>query len=143
MEEKTKIFIDSNVFISYFNELDAKHHEATLLVDAITATHTELVINNFVFVEVATIVSMRLSKEASLYSGELLLTNPNIHLIILDENLHHHTWEIFKKIRKKNISFTDCSIVATMDAEGIRQLATFDTTDFKSLQKQHRFKIIT
>ncbi|MBI4119919.1 MAG: hypothetical protein HY454_00450 [Parcubacteria group bacterium] len=49
------------------------------------------------------------------------------------------SWQIFKEIANKNVSFVDCSTIAVMKAEGIRHLLTLDLQDFKPLSKKYRF----
>jgi predicted nucleic acid-binding protein len=73
-------------------------------------------------------------------AGKAILSNPFIDLIHIDWLLHKEAWKIFQEIEHKNISFVDASIIAAMQAEGIKTLLTLDTTDFKKLVKRYRIK---
>lgn len=62
-------------------------------------------------------------------------------MIHVDKSLNEASWQIFKDIREKNVSFVDASIIAILRAEDIRWLLTFDLADFKKLASRYRFHI--
>jgi len=133
------IFVDSNYFVSLFNPEDTRHQHALKISDRIEEAETFLCISNFVFAEIVTVLSQRKSREAGIKAGMYLLSRNNIQTAHVDENVQAESWKIFQETQSKNISFVDCSIIATMRAEGLQKLLTFDTTDFVRLQSQHRF----
>ena len=139
MEGNKKIFADSNYFIALFNAHDALHERAK----KITREMEQIVfyISNFIFLETVTVLSQKCGRKTSREVGEHLLKNPLIKIVHFDEILQKETWRIFQEEPSKNISFADCSTVAVMDTEGISELLTFDTTDFKKLAKKHHFKL--
>lgn len=140
-ERNEPIFADSNYFVALFNDRDALTGKADIVSKVLDEYGTTLVISNFVFLEIVTITSMKTGKEVAVEAGRSLLSNPRIRIIHIDEELQEESWRIFQQIRAKNISFTDCSIIAVMRAEGISTLLTFDETDFRRLQEPYGFKL--
>lgn len=87
-----------------------------------------------------TIVSQRAGKAVANIAGDDILANQSIQIIHVDSALHQASWNLFKAIPRKNMSFVDCSTIAIMHAENIKFLLTFDRTDFAPLRKRYHFK---
>ncbi|MDA1337675.1 MAG: PIN domain-containing protein [bacterium] len=138
-ERNNQVFVDSNYFIALFNKDDGLAEKVDSLNVRLDASPHTLVISNLVFLEIVTVTSMRAGRQIARDSGTSLLARPDVRLVHIDESLHNETWEIFQQTDQKNISFVDCSIIATMKAEGISKLLTFDKKYFKYLQKSYRF----
>ncbi|MBI4137986.1 MAG: PIN domain-containing protein [Candidatus Wildermuthbacteria bacterium] len=136
-----RIFADSNYFIALFNERDALSEKANLISEKLEEQDILLCITNLIFLEIVTVTSVRASKQIAWEAGKYLLSSPRIQILHADEDLQRESWEIFQEITDKNISFVDCSIIASMKTLGISKLLTFDQTDFKKLQKQYRFSL--
>lgn len=144
MEEKNrKIFVDSNYWVAFFNPNDAQYEKAVRTAGNFDKGTEFFVISNFVFLEVVTVLSQKKGRTAAKEAGEYILKNPSIEIIHINEELQEQSWRIFQEIQSKNMSFVDCSILAVMQEEGIKELLTFDTTDFKKLAKEYRFKLHT
>lgn len=139
MVESDRVFVDSNYFIALFNPSDMLHTRACDFARKIDSYNTFLVISNFVFLEIVTVLSQRRGRRVSIEVGEHLLTNSLIVITHVDELLQRESWHIFQNSTEKNMSFVDASIVAIMKAEDITKLLTFDIHDFKKLQKQYHF----
>ncbi|MBI4120602.1 MAG: PIN domain-containing protein [Parcubacteria group bacterium] len=139
MAEDNRVFVDSNYFVALFNPSDALHKRALDLARNIDSQNTFLVISNFVFLEIVTVLSQRRGRKVAIEVGEHLLTNSLITIIQVDELLQRESWHIFQNIMEKNVSFVDSSIVAVMKAEYITKLLTFDAKDFKKLRKRYQF----
>lgn len=135
-----KVFADSNYFISLFNPADSNNAKATELFHQLQSQQAVLIASNLIFAEVVTILSQRQNRASALGAGEHLFADPQITMIHVDSELHHATWEVFRTIEKKNVSFVDCSIIAIMQAENIKSLLTFDRTDFATMRKRYHFK---
>lgn len=140
MEQNKKVFIDSNFFIAFFNTADALHDKAIKIGEVLERERIILVISNFIFLEVVTVLSQRVNKFTAMKVGKYFLESPEIELIHVDETLQNQSWIIFSAAEEKNISFVDCSTIATMKAESLSKLLTFDKKDFQKLQKRHRFQ---
>lgn len=135
------VFVDSNFFVALFNPDDSQYTKAIKFSKYIDKENTSLVISNYIFLEIVTVLSQRRGKTVGNAVGDYLMVPPNI-IIQIDEELHQQTWDIFKTLKNKDISFVDCSTIAVMKAEGISRLLTFDQDHFKKLQKVYRFGFI-
>lgn len=143
MEESNRVFVDSNFFVALFHPADALHERAAAFLRQLQKAPMLFATATSVFGEVTTILSQRQGRNIAVEVGNHLLSDPRIQMIVIDDKLHTRAWEIFKKMSHKDISFVDCTVVAAMEAEGIRHLLTFDATDFKRLQKLYPFSFLT
>lgn len=137
-----KIFVDSNFFIAEYNLDDSLHLKAVLKRKEIQKTDTYLLTSNLIFLETVTVLSQRAGKKVAISWGKHILENQQIEIIQVDLQLQNLTWEIFQKIKKKNMSFVDCSSLAILETYDIKRFLTFDTEDFGGLEKTYGFKII-
>jgi predicted nucleic acid-binding protein len=141
MGANSRIFVDSNYFIALFNFQDSLYRKARKTARSLDAKRPQLVISNFIFLEVTTVLSQKRGKSVALEAGRYLAKSSFIEIIHIDEFLHQQTWEIFQAIKYKDISFVDASTLAVLRVEGIAELLTFDIEDFKKLQKNFRFRL--
>lgn len=139
MAETNQIFVDSNFFVALFNPNDTQYAKALKISKYLDKNKIKLIISNYVFLEIVTVLSQKRGKKVSIDVGEYLQNVTNIKIIHIDEGLNQQTWNTFCAVQNKNISFVDCSTVVLMKAEGIEKLLTFDRDHFKKLQKIHRF----
>ena len=138
--EISSVFLDSNYLIALFYPGDTQNEKAREYAARLDKENKNLVISSFIFLEAVTVTSQRGGKEAGLSAGEHLLGG-KIKIVHINEETESETWRLFKEIKNKDISFVDASIIATMRAEGIQTLLTFDVTHFKSLAKEYRLKL--
>lgn len=134
------LVFDSNYFIALFNPDDALHQRASNLVHLIA--EQSAIISNLVFSEIITILSQKRGHYIAEQAGTYLLESSLVKVVYFDHFHHQAAWKIFQGLNSKNISFVDCTTLAMMQAEEIDTLVTFDTTDFKKLQKDYQFQII-
>lgn len=139
MATPNRIFVDSNYFVALQNTEDSLHKKAIKATVRLAEENAKVVISNLVFLEVVTILSQRAGRKIANAFGSDLLSSPNIEVLHIGKSLQSDTWEIFKSISKKNISFIDCSILAAMRQQEIDSLLTFDRTDFSGLRDQYGF----
>lgn len=124
------IFIDTNVFVAYYNERDVHHKKALELVKkSVDGYFGELFTSDYVFDEAVTVTLVKTSVEKALELGEHIL-NSEITMLKVGEDAFSMAWKEFKKA---DMSFTDCTIVSLMRLNGIDRLMTFDE-GFKKVQ---------
>lgn len=143
MANKDAVFLDSNFLIAVFNTSDSNHKKAQQLSISMTKLDTKLYISNYILLEVLTVLSQRVNREIAVEVGERLLNSENVELTHINEELNNRSLEIFKEIQTKNMSVVDCSILAVLNYVGIKQLLTFDITDFKPLRERFNFGIVS
>lgn len=140
MEQSERIFLDSNYWVALFNSNDALYPAARALARKLDKEKSALIISNFIFLEVVTVLSQRRGKEVAVAAGKYLFSDSIIRVHI-DASLQKDTWSIFQQMKEKNISFVDCSTIALMRAERIDDLLTFDVKDFRRLKRMFRFRL--
>ena len=141
--EKTKFFIDSSFIVALFKNFDSNHDKAKLISEQLFTLSSELIISDFVFSESLTILSQKVGKEIALKLQDFLLDRQIFRIIYLDEILIMKSKEIFSQAKSKNMSFADCTSLAIIEYETIKNFVTFDKTDFKKYEWKYRFKIIS
>ena len=126
-----KIFLDTSFILGYVNSNDELHNNALRLEEAENILSQDCCINNNVLNEVLTLTGRRLDIDAAeeIYYGlidsfEIL----NEHTIF---NYTAKTFDIFKRnigtnSTKTKLSFTDSSIILTMQESNITDLVSFD-----------------
>lgn len=136
-----KFFVDSNYLIALNNANDQLHQPAKEIAHKID--DSQLLISDYVFSEVMTVMGQRVSKNRSLDLGEQLLASPYFQLLQTGRKQFKRSWEIFAQLESKNISFVDCSIVAHLETHQIDNLISFDQTDFAPLAQEFGFNLIS
>jgi len=127
------IFIDSNIFISYYNEDDENHRLALNVIKDIEKNkYGATFISDYVFDEVMTVGLMRIKdKEKIIKLGSAILRS-NIRILKVNKDIFKRTWQMFRGSTLK-MSFTDFTNLVFMERFDIGYLATFDK-DFKKIK---------
>lgn len=126
-----KVFLDTSFLLGYVNSNDDLHENALKLEEAENILSQDCYINNNVLNEVLTLTGKKINVDAAeeTYYGLIdsfeILNEYNIF------NYTSKTFDIFKKIigpnsRKTKLSFTDSSIILTMQESNITDLVSFD-----------------
>jgi predicted nucleic acid-binding protein len=139
MTDNNAVFVDSNYFIALFNISDTLHAEALALAESMVNKNIVLYVSNYIMLEVLTVLSQRVGREAARVASDNLVDSEQIRAVHITEELHSRSLEIFRTTDSKNVSLVDCSILAVLNYVGIKQLLTFDTTDFKPLKGRFNF----
>jgi predicted nucleic acid-binding protein len=126
-----RYFLDTSFLIAFFDSGDEHHEKTRELMKEIKSE--ELVISDQIFSETVNTAFSRVgykkARDCSKY-----LRKSQIKIIYLNEPGFLKACKIFQE---NKISFTDCSIVSTMQILGIEKLATFDK-DFKNYEEIER-----
>lgn len=126
-----KIFLDTSFILAHVNSNDELHENALRLEKTENILSQDCYINNNVLNEVLTLIGKKINIDAAeeIYYGLIdsfeILNEYNIF------NYTAKTFDIFKRIvglnsKKTKLSFTDSSIILTMQESNIRDLASFD-----------------
>jgi predicted nucleic acid-binding protein len=143
MANKDAVFLDSNFLIAIFNNSDSNHKKAQQLAYSMAELDSKLYISNYILLEVLTVLSQRINRETAIDVKTRLLNGRNLELVHINEELSNLSLEFFEEIKAKNMSVVDCSILAVLNYVGIKQLLTFDTTDFTPLRERFNFIILS
>ncbi|MEE8167486.1 MAG: PIN domain-containing protein [Candidatus Hydrothermarchaeales archaeon] len=117
------VFIDSSVFVAYYNERDL-HHKASveLIKKCVEGDFGELFTSDYVFDEAVTVTFVKTGLKKAVELGHYLL-NSEVSLLEVDRDAFNTAWERFKSVE---MSFTDCTNIAVMRLHGIDKILTFD-----------------
>lgn len=128
------IFLDSSFLVSLGVDSDQNHNIAEEIKESLKERrYGEALISDYVFDEIVTVT---LQKTKSLERARKVGDNlrKSMRIIGIDREIFEESWRIFKNQKNTKFSFTDCSIIAVMDANGIKNIATFDK-DFKKVEE--------
>ena len=120
------ILVDASALISLFSEKDQNHNIALNISRALK--NQSLLISNYIFAEVVTMLSQRQGKTKSISVGDYI--KKNYISLSVDVKTEDLAWEIFKAQRSKNVSFVDCTSFALFKKGFYDKAFSFDA-DFK------------
>jgi uncharacterized protein len=132
------IFLDTSFVVAYYNENDEHHFKAVnIMRDLVLKKYGEMIISDYIFDEFVTVMLTRTKNinKTIRYAEDL---RKFTLLLFVEKILFELSWRIFKNQKNTKLSFTDCSILAVMEQEGIRNIVTFD----EDLKKIEGIKII-
>ncbi len=139
---KRSIFIDSNILIAWFNREDIDHQKAKKLIQDLPSDVPRLT-SNLVIYEVLTVLSMRAGRKKALKFGKWIFSlvfYGAIGEFLIDEAIERKTWELFRSVKQKDLSFADCASVIIAQEYGVNYILTFDQ-HFKIFEKEFNLKI--
>jgi len=125
---KSPFFVDSNIWIAWFNKKDIDHEKAKKMIQSFPPD-IPLLTSNLVIYEVLTVLSMRAGHKKALKFGKWffpLVFYGAIGEVLIDEAIEHQTWALFRNIKRKDISFADCASVIVAKEYGANYILTFD-----------------
>ena len=118
------ILIDTSVFIAYSNTDDVHHEKALKIIkDIVSKKYGNPLISDYIFDEIVTVSSRKTGKKMAINIGNVILDS-EIVMIKVDKIIFQDAWAIFQS--EENMSFTDCTNIATMRMFNITHIATFD-----------------
>lgn len=132
------VLIDSNVIIALLNTRDRSHSRAKeLLTELRDPKYGMRLTVDYVLDEVLTTLWMHTKqKDIVRKAYDLIHNTPEfIRLEYITPGTLGLAWERWEQVAKwpeKPLSFTDCCILAHIDGNGVKYLATFDA-DFSGL----------
>ncbi|MHB8442826.1 MAG: type II toxin-antitoxin system VapC family toxin [Patescibacteria group bacterium] len=136
-----KIVADSNYFVALASINDNLYSTAFNLAKLIKDRGDKIYINKYIFLEIVTIISQKVSRDISIKVGRDLLENTGeIEVLDIDSIMFQKTWDIFQRVKDKNISFVDCSLIVLKNEIVADAILTFDVTDFTKLRKSYKFQ---
>ena len=126
------IFIDANIFLSYYNEDDVHHNKAIKIFKEIDeGKYGDSLTSDYVFNEVVGVTFRKKGKEKALKLGNKILNT--IFMINIDINEIRTAWDFFNK-NQLTFNLVDCTNISIMNKLEIKNIATFDK-EFKKVKK--------
>lgn len=131
------VFIDSSYYCALVNSEDSLHKKSLKYINSLENSYT----SNFILLESYTVISQKAGKTTAVKFGEKMQSQSNTSILLVTPNVEHLSWEIFKSINNKNLSYVDCSILALLQINKINTLLSFDS-HFKPFEKQFNFNVL-
>lgn len=122
-----KLFVDADGFIALAKEDDTNHKKAVKLLQEAIKNDATFITSNYVFSEVVTVLSQRLSHKAALeFIEKMKFPASGYNVKWVDENIEQEAISIFSDQTTKNISFVDCTNMAIMRLDKLDAIFSFD-----------------
>lgn len=121
---REKLFFDTSAVYAYINRKDPDHEKVKGLI---TGYKDKLVITNYIFDEVITLVSSRIGHETAVRIGEILRHSPQIETVWISSSDERDAWKLFADRKDKDYSFTDCTSFVVMRRLGIAKCLALDS----------------
>ena len=121
--------MDTSAFLALEDRDDENHRSATEFRDQLRKGLTPfrvLYTTNYVLDEAITLIRNNLGHNAAVLFGESTNSSRLVNTIWLSQDIDSHAWNVFKKYKDKDFSYTDCTSFATMDSEEIDTAFAYD-----------------
>lgn len=132
VEEKgaiLRLFVDTSAFLALEDKDDENYGSAAGFRENLRMGQTPfrlLYTTNYVFDEAITLIRRHLGHNAAVSFGEAIRFSKLIRVIWVSQELESRAWNILKKYRDKDYSYTDCTSFAVMDEEEIETAFAYD-----------------
>ena len=135
-----EIFVDTSAFYAVKDSSDKNHKTAIACMQELAENPSAVVvITNYIFDEVLTLFRNKLGFTSAVEFGEKIRSSKNTKKICVTEEIEEEAWELFKKYKDKDFSFTDCTSFIVMKKFTVNTVFAFDE-HFKQIG--YGFKII-
>ncbi len=120
---RDKIFFDTSAIYAYINSKDPDHKKVKR---SVSSHPGKLVITNYVFDEVVTLILSRLGHNTAIKVGNTLLNSPQIEKTWVTQNDEKEAWNLLSERKDKEYSFTDCISFVVMRRDDIKRYVATD-----------------
>lgn len=127
------IVLDSSFLIAYYNTRDVHHASAArTMIQFLGGKWGQGLLLEYVFLETVTVLRARRDVKVATTVGNTLLQAGEIDFVPCSD-IFAGAFDIFRRDRSHNLSFTDAAIVAVARQHSPGSVATFDE-DFRGLK---------
>lgn len=128
------IFIDTGALVAARNADDKRHERGKeLMKGALEGEHGTVYTSDYVIDEATTLALVRTGDpELAVDLGKFAFDSSRIRILQVEGDDFKSTWERFKSLSEKGLSFTDCSTIHLMEKNRVEKVMSFDS-DFDGL----------
>lgn len=127
------IVLDSSFLIAFHNQNDAHHPAAAqAMAHFLAGRWGRGLLAEYVFLEVTTVLALRLDKSEAVRVGELLLQSQELELVLCSD-LFLEGLEVFRRQEGGGLGFVDATLVALARRRETSHILTFDR-GFESIE---------
>ena len=116
-------FFDTSAIYAYINWKDPDHKKVKSSIELLSG---KLVITNYIFDEVITLILSRLGHKTALNVGNILLNSSQVEKIWVTQNDEKEAWNLLSERKDKEYSFTDCISFVVMRRANIKAYIATD-----------------
>jgi predicted nucleic acid-binding protein len=122
-------FIDTGIFIALRNADDENHQRAKeLMKKALKAEFGRIYTSDYIINEAVTTALVRTRRhDLALDIGKYIIESPRITKLWTTKEIFELAWQKFQTLKDKPISFTDCTTLAHIQKNSIKQILSFDS----------------
>jgi len=133
MEKEEMIFIDSSAYLSILLPFDSNRKTGLELANVVFSSQERLITSYAILGEVLTIGSIRHNRQAAIDFVEDIFGSKT-EIVLENMILMDRSFQIFQKIRDKDVGWVDCYSFVIIEAYKIEKVFSFDR-DFKRYSK--------
>ncbi|MEM3090901.1 MAG: PIN domain-containing protein [Candidatus Bathyarchaeia archaeon] len=123
------IFIDTGVFVALRNADDERHQRSKeLMRRALKAEFGAIYTSDYIIDEAITTALIRTRRhDLAIDIGRYIIESPRINKLWTTREIFELAWHKFKTLKDKTLSFTDCTTLAHIERNNIKQILSFDS----------------
>jgi hypothetical protein len=123
------IFIDTGIFIALRNADDEQHQRSKeLMKKALKAEYGRIYTSDYIIDEAVTTALVRTRRrDLAVDVGKYIIESPRITKLWTTKETFDLAWQKFEALKDKILSFTDCTTLAHMQKNQIKQILSFDS----------------
>lgn len=126
------ILLDTSFVVAFYNQRDAHHAAAsTAFGQIIGGAWGPILLLEYVFLEIMTVLAVRRDLSTAVTVGEILLGAREVEFVPCSRYFLE-AYQVFREQHATHLSFTDAAIVAVARDRSARAIASFDR-DFVSM----------
>jgi hypothetical protein len=128
--------LDTSFIFAFFNKKDEYHETAHKIMQRLKeGSFGKLFLPDYVFDEFVTLAGAHLRFDLAAELGQALLDSDKVEIVATDRAEFDTAWDLFRHY--KELSFTDCTLVAIAKHFGIDRIVSFDS-DFDRVKEIRR-----
>ncbi|MBX5327271.1 MAG: type II toxin-antitoxin system VapC family toxin [Candidatus Bathyarchaeia archaeon] len=131
------VFIDTGIFIALRNADDELHQRSKeLMKKALKAEFGTIYTSDYIIDEAITTALIRTKRQdLATDIGKYIIESPRITKLWTTKETFELAWQKFQTLKDKPLSFTDCTTLAHIQKNKIKQILSFDS-DFDGLAQR-------
>lgn len=129
MRISVAVFIDTGIFVALRNADDENHDRSRgLMRRALKAEFGKIYTSDYIIDEALTTALVRTRRLAlAVDIGKYIMESPRITKLWTTKDVFETAWQKFMTLKDKPLSFTDCTTLAHIEKNDIRQVLSFDS----------------
>jgi predicted nucleic acid-binding protein len=120
------LFVDTSGWYAAFNRSERTHRTVTQALAQARSARRLLVTSDYVIDETLTLVRVRVGHRLALKVGDALWRQGGAEVVEVDASAREAAWQIFRRYKEHELSFTDCTSAAVMRQRNIEEVVTLD-----------------